>query len=530
MAEQRGTRSKTGGLSADVFRQEGPSYQAPREQPSQTGSTHRRDLLDTNVFKIDDQVKAFDNYLRQNSLVVRAATFINGFLKLIFLNHALVGSKMFSNSRWKAPTPRSLTAGTNSIIDYERQKDKYVTTPDYGPVFGDLWELMKNLGCTLSGTVTGIFAPLGRAGRYVAYHMEKAVEMTMISSLVTKLTGWASIYNMLDERVSGAIACCFGQGSAVERAKEHVMLMRMECGTFRGAAQLGVPLCVTYQETRDVKDAFSALLSRALAPNAWMFIGVASAAYMGDAVKNGVFAGAVFFAGGFEACKMSLAGVLDAARRGGLAGALELVAQIEPVVGHAFDTLYNLGATTKITTARDSAYNAINNVRQNLTDNRSGKTGIFKGYDLIIGEGNIVTTIKSTFDHLVNWDSDWLITRNLLFAAGVGSLKELKFQEYTGAKGEVVPTGMISGGARYVPAAVRERKEATAPVLLDYKCKRCSNVLKIAASTTQPTCRRGSKTGCGANGNTVVRVKLAYTAVGEGGAMKIKLSREAEPL
>ena len=51
---------------------------------------------------------------------------------------------------------------------------------------------MKNLGCTLSGTVTGIFAPLGRAGRYVAYHMEKAVEMTMISSLVTKLTGWAS--------------------------------------------------------------------------------------------------------------------------------------------------------------------------------------------------------------------------------------------------------------------------------------------------------------------------------------------------
>ena len=126
----------------------------------------------------------------------------------------------------------------------------------------------------------------------------------------------------------------------------------------------------------------------------------------------------------------------------------------------------------------------------------------------------------------MKWSPDGLITQNLLFAAGVKSLKELKFQKYTGEKGEVVPTKAIHGGATHEPAAVKKRKETAAPALVDYKCKRCGNVFKLAASTAHPTCPR-----CGANGkNSVVRVKLAYTAVGEGGAMKIKLSREAEPL
>ena len=59
----------------------------------------------------------------------------------------------------------------------------------------------------------------------------------------------------------------------------------------------------------------------------------------------------------------------------------------------------------------------------------------------------------------------------------------------------------------------------------------CGNVFKLAASTAYPTCRtRGaSKIGCGTK-SKVVRVKLMYKAVGKGGAMKIKLSREAEPL
>ena len=74
---------------------------------------------------------------------------------------------------------------------------------------------------------------------------------------------------------------------------------------------------------------------------------------------------------------------------------------------------------------------------------------------------------------------------------------------------------MIHGGARYVPAAVLERKETTAAALLDYKCMR-------------EGCGNGTKVGC--QSTKVVRVKLAYKAVGEGGAMKIKLSREAEPL
>ena len=532
MAEQPKTRSQ-GNVPDDVFHR-GPGYLPPEERAPRPGTHVSKDPLNTHVFQVDAQVKAFDAYLRENSLVVRAVTFINGFLLRIFQNHALVAPKMFSNSRWKAPTPRSLTAGTKAIISYQEKKASYAAEPDYGPVFGELWELMKNLGCTLSGAVTGDFAPLGRAGRYVKYQMEKAVEMTMTSSLVTKLMGWASIYDLLDERVKGAIGCCFGMGSMIERSiKKGVMLLRMECGTFRGAAQLDVPLCVTYQETRDVKDMFSALLSKALAPDAWMFIGVGSAAYMGEAVKNGVFAGAVFLAGGFEACKMSLAGVKAVARQGGLEGALERVAEIEPVVGHAFEILYKFNATTKITCkdAAQSIYNSVKNVRLNLTDIRSGKTGIFKGYNLIIGEGAKVYTIKSTFGELLKWSPDWLITQNLLFAAGVERLDQLKFQKYTGEKGEVVPTKAIHCGAVYVPAAVKKRKEMAAAALIDYKCKRCGNVFKLAASTTTPFCRRGSKTGCGANGkNSVVRVKLAYTAVGEGGAMKIKLSREAEPL
>jgi len=162
-----------------------------------------------------------------------------------------------------------------------------------------------------------------------------------------------------------------------------------------------------------------------------------------------------------------------------------------------------------------------------VTANRTGHSGIFKGYDLIIGEGAEVYTIQSTFREVLNWNPDWLITQNLLFAAGVERLDQLKLQKYTGKEGKVVPTGQAyQGGAKYVPAAVWERKEATAAALVDYKCMRCGNVFKLAASTVHPTCP-----GCGANGkNSVVRVKLAYTAVGEGGAMKIKLSREAEPL
>ena len=136
------------------------------------------------------------------------------------------------------------------------------------------------------------FAALACAGKYHGYPTCKKaayVAMTPISSLVTKMTGWAAIYDLLDDVVKGAIGCCFGMGSVIERSiKKGVMLLRMECGTFRGAAHLGVPLCATYQETRDVKDLFTKLLSRALAPDAWMFIGVAGAASMGEAIKHGI--------------------------------------------------------------------------------------------------------------------------------------------------------------------------------------------------------------------------------------------------
>ena len=314
---------------ADVFHR-GPGYLPPHERAPEFGTcvSNKNNLLDTHVFQVDAQVKAFNAYLQQHNLATVAALTMNAILKLIFLNHALVGSKMFSDPRWKAPTPSSWTTGTNSIINYQKKK-RYrppVTAPAHGRVFGELWDLLKKLGCTLSGAVTGDFAALACAGKYSGYQTCKKamyVAMTPISSLVTKLTGWAAIYDVLDEAVKGAIGCCFGMGSVIERSiKKGVMLLRMNCGTFRGAAQLDVPLCPTYQETRDVKDVFSSLLSRALVPDAWMFIGVASAAYMGQAVVQGAFAGAVFFAGGFEAWKMSLAGVLDAARQDGLAGAL----------------------------------------------------------------------------------------------------------------------------------------------------------------------------------------------------------------
>ena len=44
-------------------------------------------------------------------------------------------------------------------------------------------------------------------------------------------------------------------------------------------------------------------------------------------------------------------------------GELGTIVSKLPLPPAAFDTLYNLGATTKITTARDSAYKAISNVR-----------------------------------------------------------------------------------------------------------------------------------------------------------------------
>jgi hypothetical protein len=266
----------------------------------------------------------------------------------------------------------------------------------------------------------------------------------------------------------------------------------------------------------------------------WMFIGVAGAASMGQAVESGVFAGAVFFAGGFEAWEISLAGVIAAARQGGLAGALELLAENQPVVGHAYETLHMLGAAAKIAGGSGAAQSILNSIRIVQVDwgsVRSGHSGIFKGYNLIIGEGANVYTIESTFGEILNWKPDWLITRDLLFAAGVERLDQLKFQKYTGKEGKVVPTGMIHGGARYVPAAVLERKETTAAALLDYKCMRegCGNVFKATGTTTTDMrCVNGTKVGC--QSTKVVRVKLAYKAVGEGGAMKIKLSREAEPL
>ena len=266
----------------------------------------------------------------------------------------------------------------------------------------------------------------------------------------------------------------------------------------------------------------------------WMFIGVAGAASMGQAVESGVFAGAVFFAGGFEAWEISLAGVIAAARQGGLAGALELLAENQPVVGHAYETLHMLGAAAKIAGGSGAAQSSLNSIRIVQVDwgsVRSGHSGIFKGYNLIIGEGANVYTIESTFGEILNWKPDWLITRDLLFAAGVERLDQLKFQKYTGKEGKVVPTGMIHGGARYVPAAVLERKETTAAALLDYKCMRegCGNVFKATGTTTTDMrCVNGTKVGC--QSTKVVRVKLAYKAVGEGGAMKIKLSREAEPL
>ena len=241
-----------------------------------------------------------------------------------------------------------------------------------------------------------------------------------------------------------------------------------------------------------------------------------------------------FFAGGFEAWEISLAGVIAAARQGGLAGALELLAENQPVVGHAYETLHMLGAAAKIAGGSGAAQSSLNSIRIVQVDwgsVRSGHSGIFKGYNLIIGEGANVYTIESTFGEILNWKPDWLITRDLLFAAGVERLDQLKFQKYTGKEGKVVPTGMIHGGARYVPAAVLERKETTAAALLDYKCMRegCGNVFKATGTTTTDMrCVNGTKVGC--QSTKVVRVKLAYKAVGEGGAMKIKLSREAEPL
>ena len=221
-------------------------------------------------------------------------------------------------------------------------------------------------------------------------------------------------------------------------------------------------------------------------------------------------------------------------RKGGLAGALELLAENQPVVGHAYETLHMLGAAAKIAGGSGAAQSSLNSIRIVQVDwgsVRSGHSGIFKGYNLIIGEGANVYTIESTFGEILNWKPDWLITRDLLFAAGVERLDQLKFQKYTGKEGKVVPTGMIHGGARYVPAAVLERKETTAAALLDYKCMRegCGNVFKATGTTTTDMrCVNGTKVGC--QSTKVVRVKLAYKAVGEGGAMKIKLSREAEPL
>ena len=218
----------------------------------------------------------------------------------------------------------------------------------------------------------------------------------------------------------------------------------------------------------------------------------------------------------------------------GLAGALELLAENQPVVGHAYETLHMLGAAAKIAGGSGAAQSSLNSIRIVQVDwgsVRSGHSGIFKGYNLIIGEGANVYTIESTFGEILNWKPDWLITRDLLFAAGVERLDQLKFQKYTGKEGKVVPTGMIHGGARYVPAAVLERKETTAAALLDYKCMRegCGNVFKATGTTTTDMrCVNGTKVGC--QSTKVVRVKLAYKAVGEGGAMKIKLSREAEPL
>ena len=206
----------------------------------------------------------------------------------------------------------------------------------------------------------------------------------------------------------------------------------------------------------------------------WMFIGVAGAASMGQAVESGVFAGAVFFAGGFEAWEISLAGVIAAARQGGLAGALELLAENQPVVGHAMklSTCSARRRRSLEAAAHQSSLNSIRIVQVDWGSVRSGHSGIFKGYNLIIGEGANVYTIESTFGEILNWKPDWLITRDLLFAAGVERLDQLKFQKYTGKEGKVVPTGMIHGGARYVPAAVLERKETTAAALLDYKCMR----------------------------------------------------------
>ena len=69
--------------------------------------------------------------------------------------------------------------------------------------------------------------------------------------------------------------------------------------------------------------------------------------------------------------------------------------------------------------AAQSILNSIRIVQTNWHNVRSGHSGIFKGYNLIIGEGAKVYTIKSAFDDVLNWNTDWFITQNLLFAAGV---------------------------------------------------------------------------------------------------------------
>ena len=69
-------------------------------------------------------------------------------------------------------------------------------------MYDKLWDLLKTLGCTLSGAVIGSSAALACAGKYGGYQTCKKamwIDMTPISSLVTKFTGWAAIYGLLDE-------------------------------------------------------------------------------------------------------------------------------------------------------------------------------------------------------------------------------------------------------------------------------------------------------------------------------------------
>ena len=109
------------------------------------------------------------------------------------------------------------------------------------------------------------------------------------------------------------------------------------------------------------------------------------------------------------------------------AGALELLAENQPVVGHAYETLHMLGAAAKIAGGSGAAQSSLNSIRIVQVEwgsVRSGHSGIFKGYNLIIGEGANVYTIESTFGEILNWKPDWLITRDLLFAAGVERLDQ----------------------------------------------------------------------------------------------------------